>query len=141
MKKIIIILALGLTSLLMCGCSIPFSSSEETLTCKMNFIFKMQADATFKDNKLVKYVLVQTLDTSDMTKEEIDMFKESMASDTNETTGVSSKMEEKNGSIINTITYDVTKMTDEELEEHDLSRNMTKEEYKKVIEELGMVCD
>lgn len=50
-------------------------------------------------------------------------------------------MEEINGFIINTITYDVAKMTDEELEESNMSRNMTKEEYKKAIKELGMVCD
>lgn len=141
MKKSIMILALVLTSLLMSGCSIPFLSNEETITCKMNFIFDMQVDATFKDDKLIKYILVQKLDTSDMTREEIDLMKESMASDTKETAGVSIKMEEKSGFIINTITYDVAKMTDEELEESNMSRNMTKEEYKKAIKELGMVCD
>lgn len=141
MKKSIMILALVLTSLLMSGCSIPFLSNEETITCKMNFIFDMQADATFKDDKLIKYILVQKLDTSDMTREEIDLMKESMSSDTKETAGVSIKMEENNGFIINTITYDVAKMTDEELEESNMSRNMTKEEYKKAIKELGMVCD
>lgn len=89
MKKSIMILALVLTSLLMSGCSIPFLSNEETITCKMNFIFDMQVDATFKDDKLIKYILVQKLDTSDMTREEIDLMKESMASDTKQTAGVS----------------------------------------------------
>ncbi len=141
MKKSIILLFLTLTTLLMSGCSVPFSSKEEKLTCKMNFIFDMQADATFKDDKLTKVVLVQTLDTSDMTKEEIDLMKESMSEGTKETAGVSIKMEEKNGSIINTITYEVAKMTDEDLEERNMSRNMTKEDYKNIMKESGMVCD
>mgnify|MGYP002424590268 CR=1 FL=1 len=120
MKKSIILLFLTLTTLLMSGCSVPFSS---------------------KDDKLTNVVLVQTLDTSDMTKEEIDLMKESMSEGTNETAGVSIKMEEKNGSIINTITYEIAKMTDEELEESNMSRNMTKEDYKNIMKESGMVCD
>lgn len=141
MKKNIIILFLTLTALLISGCSTPFSSNEETITCKMDFIFNMQADATFKDDKLIKCVLVQKLDTSDMTREEIDLMKESMMDDTNDTAGISVKMEEKNGVIINTTIYDIAKMTDEELEESNMSKNMTKEEYKKIMKESGMVCD
>lgn len=141
MKKSIIILFLTLTTLLMGGCSTPFSSNEETITCKMDFIFNMQADATFKDDKLIKCVLIQKLDTSDMTREEIDLMKESMMDDTNDTAGISVKMEEKNGVIINTTIYDIAKMTDEELEESNMSKNMTKEEYKKIMKESGMVCD
>lgn len=141
MKKSIIILFLTLTTLLMSGCSTPFSANEETIACKMDFIFNMQTDATFKDDKLIKCVLVQKLDTSDMTKEEIDLMKESMKDDTKDTAGVSVKLEEKNNTIVNTITYDISKMTDEELEESNMSRNMTKEEYKKIMKESGMVCD
>lgn len=119
----------------------PFASNEETITCKMDFIFNMQADATFKDDKLIKCVLVQKLDTSDMTKEEIDLMKQSMSNDTKNTAGVAIKIEEKNGAIINTIIYDIAKMTDEELEERGMSKNMTKEEYEKMVKESGMVCD
>ncbi|MCI8777727.1 MAG: hypothetical protein HFI86_03085 [Bacilli bacterium] len=141
MKKSIIILFLTLITLLMSGCSMPFASNEETITCKMDFIFNMQADATFKDDKLIKCVLVQKLDTSDMTKEEIDLMKQSMSNDTKNTAGVAIKIEEKNGAIINTIIYDIAKMTDEELEERGMSKNMTKEEYEKMVKESGMVCD
>lgn len=141
MKKNIIILFLTLTALLISGCSTPFSSNEETITCKMDFIFNLQADATFKDDKLIKCVLVQKLDTSDMTKEEIDLWKESMMDDTKNTAGISVKMEEKNGVIINTTICDIAKMTDEELEDRNMSKNMTKEEYKKIMKESGMVCD